>query len=161
VNRKSKESMEPRSIRYVVAACAGEQRGGSAEGVLQRVVTDSRAVKTGDLFFALRGDRFDGHDFLSDAVSQGAAAVVVERAKAPAADLACAMIVVDDTRQALGRLAARYRADFHLPIVAVGGSNGKTSTKDLLATVLRQKYSTLWSEASFNNDVGVPVTLLK
>jgi UDP-N-acetylmuramoyl-tripeptide--D-alanyl-D-alanine ligase len=153
--------MEPRSLGYVVTACGAEQRGDSAETVVQRVVTDSRAVQAGDLFFALRGDRFDGHDFVEKVVGQGAAAIVVARAKVPAVALNCAVLVVEDTRQALGRLAARYRADFHLPIVAVGGSNGKTSTKDLLAAVLRQKYSTLWSEASFNNDVGVPVTLLK
>src|SRR6202041_1460656 len=70
------------------------------------------------------------------------------------------VIAVDNTRQGLGRLAARYRADFDLPVIAVGGSNGKTSTKELVASVLRQKFKTLWSEASFNNDIGVPLTLL-
>jgi UDP-N-acetylmuramoyl-tripeptide--D-alanyl-D-alanine ligase len=68
---------------------------------------------------------------------------------------------VDDVRLALGRLAAGYRREFNLPIIAVGGSNGKTTTKELLASVLRQKFSTLWSEASFNNDIGVPMTLLR
>ncbi|HEX4645387.1 MAG TPA: UDP-N-acetylmuramoyl-tripeptide--D-alanyl-D-alanine ligase, partial [Verrucomicrobiae bacterium] len=88
-------------------------------------------------------------------------AVMIERAKMPAAlPGPCAVIAVDNTRQALGRLAARYRADFDLPVIAVGGSNGKTSAKELLASVLRQKLKTLWSEASFNNDIGVPMTLL-
>jgi UDP-N-acetylmuramoyl-tripeptide--D-alanyl-D-alanine ligase len=71
------------------------------------------------------------------------------------------MISVEDTRQALGQLAAKYRKDFALPVVAVGGSNGKTTTKELVASVLRQERVTLWSEASFNNDIGVPLTLLR
>ena len=71
------------------------------------------------------------------------------------------MIAVEDTRKALGRLAAQYRKDFALPVVAVGGSNGKTTTKELVASVLRQKLTTLRSEASFNNDIGVPLTLLR
>ena len=73
----------------------------------------------------------------------------------------CAVLVVDDARTAFGKLAAAYRKDFDLPVVAVGGSNGKTTTKELLASVLRQKLTTLWSEASFNNDIGVPLTLLR
>jgi UDP-N-acetylmuramoyl-tripeptide--D-alanyl-D-alanine ligase len=73
----------------------------------------------------------------------------------------CGVLVVDDVRAAFGRLAAAYRGGFKLPVIAVGGSNGKTTTKELLAAVLRQKGSTLWSEASFNNDIGVPLTLLR
>ena len=71
------------------------------------------------------------------------------------------MIAVEDTRKALGQLAAQYRKDFVLPVVAVGGSNGKTTTKELVASVLKQELATLWSEASFNNDIGVPLTLLR
>src|SRR4029077_4308780 len=72
-----------------------------------------------------------------------------------------AVLVVDDVRIALGKLAATYRRQFDLPVVVIGGSNGKTTVKELLASVLRQKFSTLASEASFNNDIGVPVTLLR
>src|SRR4029077_8225019 len=72
-----------------------------------------------------------------------------------------AVLVVDDVRIALGKLAATYRRQFDLPVVVIGGSNGKTTTKELLASVLKQKFATLWSEASFNNDIGVPLTLLK
>ena len=71
------------------------------------------------------------------------------------------VLVVDDARAALGRLAAAYRREFDLPVIAVGGSNGKTTAKELIASVLRQKLATLWSEASFNNDIGVPLTLLR
>lgn len=125
-----------------------------------RVCTDSRRAQAGDLFFALAGERFDGHDYLAE-VAAKAAAVVVERGRAPADLGRCAVIAVEDTRRALGRLAARYRQDFALPIVAIGGSNGKTTTKELVASVLRQKQATLWSEASFNNDLGVPLSLLR
>jgi UDP-N-acetylmuramoyl-tripeptide--D-alanyl-D-alanine ligase len=113
------------------------------------------------LFFAIKGDQFDGHDFLADVAKKGAAAVVIESGRKPPEPLDCAVIVVDNTRHALGRLAAAYRRDFMLPVVAVGGSNGKTTTKDLIAAVLRQRFTTLWSEASFNNDIGVPLTLLR
>src|SRR5579872_4031833 len=153
--------MDFRSLKFVATACAGEQLDGSPDLRISRVCSDSRQAQAGDLFFALPGDRFDGHDFLSEVTNKGAAAVVVERTKAPAGLGGCAVIAVDDTRQALGRLAARYRMDFALPVIAVGGSNGKTTTKELLAAVLRQKFRTLWSEASFNNDIGVPLTLLK
>ena len=126
-----------------------------------RVCTDSRQVKEGDLFVALRGDRFDGHLFLTDVAEKKAVAAVVDRSALPVPSLNLSVIAVADTRAALGRLAAQYRGDFNLPVVAVAGSNGKSTTKELLASVLRQKFTTLWSEASFNNDIGVPHTLLK
>ena len=87
--------------------------------------------------------------------------VAEQRSKLPPDFNACPAILVNNTRRALGSLAAAYRSEFNLPVVAVGGSNGKTTTKELIASVLRQKKATLWSEASFNNDVGVPLTLLR
>ncbi|MBI3849046.1 MAG: UDP-N-acetylmuramoyl-tripeptide--D-alanyl-D-alanine ligase [Verrucomicrobia bacterium] len=149
-------------MKYVVAACAGEQVSGAPETLINRVCTDSRQAQRGDLFVALAGERFDGHDFLAEVARKGAAAVLINRSKATVTPaIGCAVITVADPRQALGRLAARYRMDFALPVIAVGGSNGKTTTKELLAAVLRQKLTTLASEASFNNDIGVPLTLLK
>jgi UDP-N-acetylmuramoyl-tripeptide--D-alanyl-D-alanine ligase len=153
--------MESRSLEFVATACAGNQLGGSPETCVRRVCTDSRQAQPGDLFFALPGGRFDGHDFLLEAAKRGVGAVVAARKRVPTGWAGCPVIAVEDTRQALGRLAARYREDFSLPLVAVGGSNGKTTTKELVAAVLRQKFTTLWSEASFNNDVGVPLTLLR
>jgi len=135
--------------------------GGSPETQVHRVCTDSRQAQAGDLFFALRGARFDGHDYLQQAATKGASAAVAERKRLPAGGCGCPVIAVEDTRKALGRLAARYREDFSLPVVAIGGSNGKTTTKELVAAVVRQKFPTLWSEASFNNDIGVPLTLLR
>jgi UDP-N-acetylmuramoyl-tripeptide--D-alanyl-D-alanine ligase len=153
--------MEARSLRFIATASVGEQVNGSPETHVHRVTTDSRQMQAGDLFFALPGGRFDGHDFLRQAAEKGAGAVVVERKRVPAGWSGCPMIAVQDTRKALGQLASKYRDDFALPLVVVGGSNGKTTTKELVASVLRQKIATLWSEASFNNDIGVPLTLLR
>lgn len=113
------------------------------------------------MFFAIRGEKFDGHDFLDEAAAKGAVAVVIERNRRPEKLPACGVVLVADVRRAFGQLAAAYRRGFDLPIVAVGGSNGKTSTKELLAAVLREQFPTLGSEASFNNDIGVPATLLR
>jgi UDP-N-acetylmuramoyl-tripeptide--D-alanyl-D-alanine ligase len=152
--------MEPRSLKYLAEACGGELRNGSPQRLATNICTDSRRAGPGDLFFALVGDRFDGHNFLHEVAKTGVIGVVADKKKIPA-DFFTTVIAVDNTREALGNLAARYRRDFGAPIVAVGGSNGKTTTKELLASVLSQKFKTLWSEASFNNDIGVPVTLLK
>ncbi len=152
--------MEARSLKYLAEGCGGQLRGGAPGTLVGGVCTDSREAQPGDLFIALAGERFDGHDFLPQAAGKGAAVLVMGFSRAAALPAGCAAILVDDTRQALGKLAARYRRDFDLPIVAVAGSNGKTTTKELLAAVLRQKWPTLASSASFNNDIGVPLTLL-
>jgi len=153
--------MEPRSLQSIAAMMEGVLLSGSPDRLVARIATDSRKTEAGDLFFALGGEHFDGHRFLPEAARRGVAAVVAERAKLPPGLEGCGIILVDNTRRALGRLGAAYRRDFHLPIVAVGGSNGKTTTKELIASVLRQSKSILWSEASFNNDIGVPLTLLR
>jgi UDP-N-acetylmuramoyl-tripeptide--D-alanyl-D-alanine ligase len=153
--------VETRSLKFAAEACAAELRRGSGDALVQRVCTDSRQAQHGDLFFAIKGERFDGHNFLNEVARKGVAAIVVEREKVPAQLPECGVLVVDDARAALGKLAAAYRRDFKLPVVAVGGSNGKTTVKELMASVLRQKLATLWSEASFNNDIGVPLTLLR
>src|SRR6267154_1233306 len=152
--------VEALTIGYIASACSGELVTGSAKKTVLRVCTDSRQLQSGDVFFALKGEKFDGHDFLDEA-TKTAAAVVVERGRAPTSKSDCAVVAVDNPRRALGRLAQAYRKDFKLPIVAIAGSNGKTTTKELVASVLRQGRKTLWSEASYNNDIGVPLTLLR
>jgi UDP-N-acetylmuramoyl-tripeptide--D-alanyl-D-alanine ligase len=142
-------------------ACAAKQLVGPPEKLARRACTDSRQAQADDVFIALPGERFDGHVFLDEVVRKGVNVVVVEDGKSVPKLGDCAIVVVKDTRKALGDLAAHYRKDFSLPIVAVGGSNGKTTTKELIASVLRQKLETLWSESSFNNDIGVPTTLLR
>jgi UDP-N-acetylmuramoyl-tripeptide--D-alanyl-D-alanine ligase len=153
--------MEPRTLENIAQVMEGELLNGSSAHSITRLCIDSRQVDTGDLFLALPGERYDGHAYLAEAARRGAAAVVAERGKLPPGFNACPAIMVDNTRRALGRLGAACRRAFDLSVVAVGGSNGKTTTKELLASVLRQKMATLWSEASFNNDVGVPLTLLR
>ena len=153
--------MDARSLKFIAAACHGELLNGSPQTRVLQVSTDSRQTRSGDLFVALSGENFNGHQFIGDAARKGAVGIVIERNTLPVNVGDCAVIVVDDTRQALGRLATQYRADFQLPVVAVAGSNGKTTTKELVASVLSQQRSTLWSEASFNNDIGVPLTLLR
>ncbi len=156
-----KPIMEPRTLEYVVECLAAADFRGDPRVVIQRVCTDSRKLQPGDLFIALRGERFDGHEFLMKAAELGAGAVICERVPEGFPAKGCGLIRVPDSRRALAELAARYRSDFDLPIVVVGGSNGKTTTKELVAAVLRQRFHALASEASFNNDIGVPLTLLE
>jgi UDP-N-acetylmuramoyl-tripeptide--D-alanyl-D-alanine ligase len=153
--------MRPHPLAFVARTCEAKPLHGSLQTVVEHVCTDSRRIQRGDLFFALRGDRFDGHAFLAEVARKGAAAAVVEQHVKLAEFPAFSLLQVDDTRKALGRLAAAERSAFDFPVVAVCGSNGKTTTKDLLAWVLKQKLPTLSSEASFNNDIGVPLTLLR
>ena len=124
------------------------------------VSTDTRTVAPGQLFVALRGERFDGHDFLEQAVTAGAGALLVtDGARIPAGASA---LVVADTRLALGRLAAAWRAGFEIPVIAVTGSNGKTTTKEMIAAILRRQYgdTVLATRGNLNNDIGLPLTLL-
>jgi UDP-N-acetylmuramoyl-tripeptide--D-alanyl-D-alanine ligase len=152
--------VEQRSLKFVAGACGAKIPRGAADMPANNICTDSRRAQPGDVFFAIKGEHHDGHDFLAEVVAKRVAAVVVEEAKTPHVEK-CDMIVVDDTRIALGKLAAAYRQQFDLPVICVGGSNGKTTTKELIASALTRKLATVWSEASFNNDIGVPLTLLR
>lgn len=124
------------------------------------VSTDTRTVKPGDLFIALTGERFDGHDFIEQAVQNGAAGVIVSRSDRQI-PLHCAAFFVADTRTALQGLARYHRQRFNIPIIAITGSNGKTSTKDMIAAVLSSNLAVLKTEANYNNEIGLPLTLLK
>ena len=131
-----------------------------ADVALTAVSTDTRGVAAGQLFIALRGARFDAHDFLDQAVASGAAALLVaDESKLPAGVSA---LVVDDTLLALGRLAAAWRAQFSLPLIAVTGSNGKTTTKEMIAAILKAQFgdAVLATRGNLNNDIGLPITLL-
>src|SRR5271167_1908792 len=108
--------MEPRSLKYIAEATAGELCNGLPETTVTRLCVDSRQAQPGDLFFALAGERFDAHVFLPEVARRGVAAVVAERPKLPVDFQGCAVIAVDSTRAALGRLGARYRGDFILPV---------------------------------------------
>lgn len=153
--------MEPLDLPFIIASCGGELRREGRDGVVRRVCTDTRQVEPGDLFVALAGEQFDGHNFLGEAAARGAVALLVDRARPAANGPELPTVAVADTRLALGRLAAAYRRRFELEMVAVAGSNGKTTTKELLACLLGARFATLASPASFNNDIGVPHTLLR
>jgi UDP-N-acetylmuramoyl-tripeptide--D-alanyl-D-alanine ligase len=151
--------VEPRTLQYVATATGGIILQGDPAILLSGIRTDSRSVTAGDLFIAISGEHLDGHHFLNEAWRAGAAGLLVHDRSMIPEHAPC--ILVENTRIALGKLGAAYRQDFQLPMIAVGGANGKTTTKELIASVLRRKGPTLWSEASFNNDLGVPLTLLR
>ena len=126
-----------------------------------RVVTDTRKLAPGDLFVALKGERFDGHDFVQRALAQGAAAALVAADRA--SGFAGPLIAVDDTLAALGALATHWRQRFDLPVVAITGSNGKTTTKEMLAAILRTAVgddAVAATAGNFNNAIGLPLTVL-
>ncbi|HEU5171065.1 MAG TPA: UDP-N-acetylmuramoyl-tripeptide--D-alanyl-D-alanine ligase [Gemmatimonadales bacterium] len=123
------------------------------------ISTDTRSLRPGALFVALKGERFDGHDHLAAAAAAGAGAALVRRGTAPIAGLA--LLEVDDTLRAYGDLARARRRRLAGPVVAVTGSNGKTSTKEMLAAVLRTRWRTHATRANNNNLVGVPLTILE
>jgi UDP-N-acetylmuramoyl-tripeptide--D-alanyl-D-alanine ligase len=132
---------------------------GSAES-FAGISTDTRSLTPGSLFVALSGDRFDGHDFLAEAIRQGVTGVVVSRGPAEPCQ-GVAVFLVEDTRTAFQELARFHRCRFQLPVIAVTGSNGKTSTKDMIAAILSTQLHVLKTEANFNNEIGLSQTLLK
>ena len=146
------------SLSQIAAAVNGRLVG--ADVTVEGVSTDTRAIAKGALFIALAGERFDAHDFLDQAMAAGAGALLVADAgKLPAGVSA---VVVDDTRLALGRLAAAWRREFTLPVIAVTGSNGKTTTKEMIAAILKAAHgaAVLSTRGNLNNDIGLPLTLL-
>lgn len=144
---------------------AANAAGGVAHGVARftGVTTDSRRIDAGDLFVALVGERFDGHAYVADAIRHGAAAALV--ARRIHAEPPIAQVVVDDTRVALGRLAGAWRRRFAIPLVALTGSNGKTTVKEMVAAILaahvHSPEAVLATTGNLNNDIGMPLTLLE
>ncbi|MGP6424640.1 MULTISPECIES: UDP-N-acetylmuramoyl-tripeptide--D-alanyl-D-alanine ligase [Pseudomonas] len=130
----------------------------SADASFDGVSIDSRAIKAGQLFIALTGPRFDGHDYLNEVAAKGAVAALVER---EVADSTLPQLLVKDTRQALGQLGALNRAAFTKPVAAVTGSSGKTTVKEMLASILRTRGPVLATRGNLNNDLGAPLTLLE
>lgn len=150
------------TLARIAAVTQGRILGGAqaAEQVVNGLTTDTRAIAQGQLFVALAGERFDAHDFLAAAVQAGAAGLLVsDEQRLPAGVPA---VLVADTRLALGQLAAAWRAQFMLPLIAVTGSNGKTTTKEMIASILETAYpgAVLATRGNFNNDIGLPLTLL-
>lgn len=148
------------NLQQAAGWMAGARVVGDASRTFTRVHTDSRTVAPGDLFVALQGERFDAHDFLADVVARGAAAVLVSRETG----LDVPAIVVPDTRIGLGELGAGWRRQFTLPTVAVTGSNGKTTVKEMIAAIFAAAVGEpdrLATGGNLNNDIGLPLTVLR
>ena len=160
-------------VREIISPIDGTLISGDRETVLTGISTDSRTTRHGDLFWALRGERYDGHDFVSKAIEQGAAAIIaqndslsLERAVKDVnsdtlSSRSTVFISVDDTLKALGDLATWWRRRYDLKVVAITGSSGKTTTKEMAAAILKIGSTTLKNHGNFNNLIGLPLTLLK
>jgi len=133
---------------------------GDEETILSGISIDSRTIGRGELFHVIAGPSHDGHDFLEKALDRGAAALIVERGRALPDALAVPVIAVEDTTRALGALAAGHRSEFHGPVVAITGSNGKTTTKEMCAAILSVSAPCHRTPGNLNNQYGLPLTLL-
>ncbi|WP_250477109.1 MULTISPECIES: UDP-N-acetylmuramoyl-tripeptide--D-alanyl-D-alanine ligase [unclassified Caballeronia] len=152
------------TLREATAMIPGAVLKGDENVAIERIVTDSRGVQAGDLFVAVRGDRFDAHDFLDQVAKSGAAAALVSRDPSNADAWPLPVIKVKDTRAALGALAHGWRTRFTMPLVAVTGSNGKTTVKEMIASIFAAavgEQSRLATAGNFNNDIGLPLTLFR
>lgn len=149
-----------RTLSDIIEMSQGEWAGSPVDDTMVTgVSTDTRTLKPGQLYVPLKGERFDGHHFLTQAVANGAVASLWERSQ-PLPETAIPLIQVDDPLQALQRLASAYRRQVNATVVAVTGSNGKTTTKDLLGAVLETRYRVHRTRGNLNNHIGVPLTLL-
>ncbi|MDB6061835.1 MAG: hypothetical protein JWM78_1938 [Verrucomicrobiaceae bacterium] len=147
--------MSTLSLREIAAALQVEYSG--ADIAIENIATDSRSIRAGDLYVALRGERFDGNEFIEAVAAQGAAAAVVNDPQ----PLALPQLRVDDARAALGLIARINRRRFQHPLIGITGSAGKTTCKEMLAAILSQRGSVLATQGNLNNEIGVPLTLLR
>lgn len=152
--------MRQMTLEHIAQACGGTYAGDAKQmqTEIKGAVTDSRLIEEGYLFIPIRGARVDGHDFIPAVVKQGAAAVLSEK---ELTDCGAPYIKVASTEQALKDMAEYYRSQLTIPIVGITGSVGKTSTKEMIASVLSQKYNVLKTAGNFNNEIGLPLTLLR
>ena len=143
------------SLEQVSKVLSAEMHGNDVN--VKSVSTDTRSLQSGDLYIALQGDHFDGHDYIDKAISAGAAAVVMHKK----IEVSLPALIVKDTRKALGELGAAWRQKFVGKLIAVTGSNGKTTVKEMLALILQMQGNVLATKGNFNNDIGLPLTLLR
>lgn len=148
------------SLQEICKAIDGHLTQEFPELRIHDISIDSRKIIPGSLFIAIQGEKFDGHDFVNAAIAAGAAAVIISREIPPVASKV-AVIRVKNTLDALGQIAAFHRSQFQVPLIGITGSNGKTTTKDLVASILRHERKVIKTEANFNNEIGLPLTLFK
>ena len=151
------------SLREILAAVDGELILGNPGESFQGACIDSRTVKKGEIFIAIKGERYDGHDFIAEAISRGAGCIIAQRNKVLLLGqrLPQAVVMVKDTLRALSSLAYYHRKRFGIPVIGITGSNGKTTTKEMLSCLLSSRYNVLKNEGTQNNLIGVSLTLLR
>jgi len=149
--------MERLGLEEVIQACGATPYNCDAVKQVTGITTDSRKLQPGDMFVALKGEKFDGHEYAQAAISNGAAVVLSQQEL----DSTVPYLKVKDTLSALHDLAKFYKSKFNIPFVAVTGSSGKTTTKDMLASVLSEKFRVLKTEGNYNNAIGLPLTLFR
>ncbi|MDF2892498.1 MAG: murF [Clostridia bacterium] len=149
--------MESLGIEEIIHACGAIPFNCGSVDHITGITTDSRKLQGGDLFVALKGEKFDGHEYAETAVENGAAVVLSHQKLKEATPY----LLVEDTLAALHKLAKYYKNKFSIPFIAITGSSGKTTTKDMIASVLSEKYNVLKTEGNFNNAIGLPLTLFR
>ncbi|MBW6410908.1 UDP-N-acetylmuramoyl-tripeptide--D-alanyl-D-alanine ligase [Clostridium weizhouense] len=151
------------TLNEVIEASNGEILFKNCEGIFNKVSTDTRKIEKGSLFIALKGENFNGNDYVVEAIKKGASIVIVDEVKFDSKDLNNngVVIKVGDTKVALGAIAKYYREKLGIKVVGITGSTGKTSTKDLVAAFLSGKYSVFKTKGNFNNEIGLPLMILE
>ena len=152
--------MEEISVQKVIGAVNGRLLAGDPVSTITGVSTDTRTIRPGDLFFALKGENADGHAYVPKAIEAGAGVVISDESSLPGGTNAIA-IKVEDPLWALGDLAKYYRSLFKVRVVGITGSVGKTTTKEMLTAILEQKWKVLKNKANYNNEIGLPLTLFE
>ena len=152
------------SIDQVIKAVGGVLISGTSQNTVSGISTDSRLVEKGNIFIALQGENFDGHDFVQKVVEKGAVSVLLSNSSMvdlEKLDKAVSVIKVSDTLQALGDLAHNYRQRFSLPVIGITGSSGKTTTKEMMSTIIGRQKTVLKTEGNLNNLIGLPQTIFR
>jgi UDP-N-acetylmuramoyl-tripeptide--D-alanyl-D-alanine ligase len=151
--------MEELTIEEIIAATNGKLLSGNINTKISNISIDSRTIKPNDLFIAIKGKNLDGHQFIPEALVNGAAGAIISDLNIKTTD--SILIQVLNTTKALGSIAEYYRQKFNPLVIAVTGSNGKTTTKDIIASILSHRMKVIKAKESFNNDIGVPLTILE
>ena len=157
-NERNLLDMQRLTIQDILDATEGKLLSGSLDTEFDTITTDSRKAAKGVLFIPLIGEKFDGHEFINAAFDMGAAAALTQKDMDLPSDKT--IIKVNDTLKAFRDIAAFYKKKYRIPTVAVTGSVGKTTTKDMLHAALSEKYNTIKTPNNFNNEIGVPMTVL-
>src|SRR5437667_12116612 len=153
--------MNPLTVSQIAQFAGVSLSSGDGTVVINKVSTDSRTIKPGELFVALRGENFEGHDFIEAGAKAGATGALVDPNWRGSVPNDFALLRATDTLQAYQALAANYRRSLALKVLAITGSNGKTSTKDFAASVLARRFQVTRTEGNFNNHIGLPRTILE